>query len=350
MQKHVLVVDDNTTNLKLAENALRAHYKVTLLISGEQALKFLTKNRPDLILLDILMPGLDGFETIKQIKGNPYTRDIPVIFLTAKTESLDEVNALNLGAADFITKPFVPETMLRRISLQIELSLYRNQLERMVKEQTHIVEKLQDVIVNSITDLVDFRDKVTGGHAKRTAKYFELVVNYLKRVPHYRSMLDSETIENMLRAAPLHDVGKIGINDNVLNKDSGLNNNEFAYMQQHTILGGIAFENALSQLPNNKFLHIAREIALCHHERWGGGGYPNGLVGEQIPFSARIMAIVDVYDALTTKRSYKEPYSHDDAVRTIMQLRGSHFDPMLTDIFLQCSEAFRNLSQSFGEE
>ena len=350
MQKHVLVVDDNTTNLKLAENALRAHYKVTLLISGEQALKFLTKNRPDLILLDILMPGLDGFETIKQIKANPYTRDIPVIFLTAKTESVDEVNALNLGAADFISKPFVPEIMLRRISLQIELSLYRNQLEQMVKEQTHIVEKLQDVIVNSITDLVDFRDKVTGGHAKRTAKYFELFVSYLRRIPHYREYLTDETIENMLRAAPLHDVGKIGINDNVLNKTSGLDDSEFTYMQQHTVLGGIAFENALQQLPNNKFLHIAREIALCHHERWSGGGYPNGLVGEQIPFSARIMAIVDVYDALTTKRSYKEPYSHDNAVRMIMQLRGTHFDPMLTDAFLQCSEAFRGLSQSFREE
>lgn len=350
MQKHVLIVDDNTTNLKLAENTLKPHYKVTLLVSGEQALKFLTKNKPDLILLDILMPGMDGFETMRNIKGNPYTRDIPVIFLTAKSESISEVNALNLGAADFIAKPFVPEIMLRRVSLQIELSLYRNQLEQMVREQTHLVEKLQNVIVMSITDLVDFRDKVTGGHAKRTAKYMELFLSYLRQLPQYHDILTADVIEDMLRAAPLHDVGKIGITDNVLNKNSGLDNQEFAYMQQHTILGGLAFDNALKQIPDNRFLHIARDMALCHHERYSGGGYPNGLIGEQIPICARIMAIVDVYDALTTKRSYKEPYSHDQALQLMMSLRGTHFDPVLIDAFARCSEAFRRLSQSFEEE
>lgn len=350
MQKHVLIVDDNTTNLKLAENTLKPHYRVTLLVSGEQALKFLTKNRPDLILLDILMPGMDGFETIRHIKANPYTKDIPVIFLTAKSESISEVNALNLGAADFIAKPFVPEIMLRRVSMQIELSLYRNQLEQMVKEQTHIVEKLQDVLVSSITDLVEFRDKVTGGHAKRTGKYFEVFVNYLKTLPQYAPILTQDVIIDMLRAAPLHDVGKVGINDNVLTKNSVLDNQEFAYMQQHTILGGLAFEKALEELPDNRFLHIARDMALCHHERWSGQGYPNGLVGEQIPIAARIMSIVDVYDALTTKRSYKEPYSHDSAVNLMMQLRGDHFDPTLADAFYQCSEAFRNLLQSFEED
>lgn len=349
MQKHILVVDDNTTNLKLAENTLKQHYRVTLLVSGEQALKFLSKNKPDLILLDILMPGMDGFETIQHIKANPYTKDIPVIFLTAKTESISEVNALSLGAADFIAKPFQPEIMLCRVGVQIELSLYRNKLEQLVREKTNMVDKLQDVLTSSITELVEFRDKVTGGHAKRTAKYFEVFVNYLKKIPQYAGALTDEVIIDMLRAAPLHDVGKVGINDNVLNKDSGLDNREYAYMQQHTILGGIAFEKALEELPNNRFLHIARDIALCHHEKWSGGGYPNGLVGEQIPFSARIMAIVDVYDALTTKRSYKEPYSHDAAVNLIMQLRGDHFDPVLTDAFYQCSEAFRQLANSFEE-
>ena len=295
MQKHVLIVDDNTTNLKLAENALKPHFKVTLLVSGEQALKFLTKNRPDLILLDILMPGMDGFETIQHIKSNPYTKDIPVIFLTAKAESISEMNGLSLGAADFIAKPFEPEIMLRRVEMQIELSLYRNQLEHLVKEKTNMVEKLQDVLTSSITELVEFRDKVTGGHAKRTQKYFEVFVNYLKTLPMYAPVLTNDVIIDMLRAAPLHDVGKVGINDNVLTKNSVLDNQEFAYMQQHTILGGLAFEKAIEELPDNRFLHIARDIALCHHERWSGSGYPNGLVGEQIPFAARIMAIVDAF-------------------------------------------------------
>lgn len=350
MQKHVLIVDDNTTNLKLAENALKPHFKVTLLVSGEQALKFLTKNRPDLILLDILMPGMDGFETIQHIKSNPYTKDIPVIFLTAKAESISEMNGLSLGAADFIAKPFEPEIMLRRVEMQIELSLYRNQLEHLVKEKTNMVEKLQDVLTSSITELVEFRDKVTGGHAKRTQKYFEVFVNYLKTLPMYAPVLTNDVIIDMLRAAPLHDVGKVGINDNVLTKNSVLDNQEFAYMQQHTILGGLAFEKAIEELPDNRFLHIARDIALCHHERWSGSGYPNGLVGEQIPFAARIMAIVDVYDALTTKRSYKEPYSHDAALNIMMQLRGDHFDPTLADAFYACSEAFRQLLNSFEEE
>ena len=162
MQKHILVVDDNTTNLRLAEKALKPLYKVTLLISGEQALKFLSKNKPDLILLDIMMPGIDGFQTIKAIKANDETKSIPVIFLTAQSESFSEINGLQLGAADFITKPFVPEVMLRRVALQIELNTYRNRLEHMVYEQTQMVEKLQDVLVTSITELVEFRDKITG--------------------------------------------------------------------------------------------------------------------------------------------------------------------------------------------
>ena len=178
----------------------------------------------------------------------------------------------------------------------------------------------------------------------------ELFLSYLRQLPQYHDILTADVIEDMLRAAPLHDVGKIGINDNVLNKNSGLDNQEFAYMQQHTILGGLAFDNALKQIPDNRFLHIARDMALCHHERYSGGGYPNGLIGEQIPICARIMAIVDVYDALTTKRSYKEPYSHDQALQLMMSLRGTHFDPVLIDAFARCSEAFRRLSQSFEEE
>lgn len=350
MLKHILVVDDNATNLRLAEKALKPLYKVTLLISGEQALKFLSKNKPDLILLDIMMPGIDGFQTIKAIKSNEETKSIPVIFLTAQSESFSEINGLQLGAADFIAKPFVPEVMLRRVALQIELNTYRNRLEHMVIEQTQMVEKLQDVLVTSVTELVEFRDKITGGHARRTAIYLKILIEQLYHHPMYSHIVTTEFAENMLRSAPIHDVGKIGINDDILTKTSVLDDNERAFMKQHTILGGHALEKAINQIPDNNFLHVARDMALYHHERWDGSGYPDGLKGDEIPFSARLMAVVDVYDALTTRRSYKEPYTHEQAVNVMSSLRGSHFDPDLLDVFISCENEFCNTCKSFKEE
>lgn len=346
-RSHVLVVDDNATNLKLAEQTLKPLYKVTSLLSGEQALKFLSKNKPDLILLDIKMPGMDGFQTIKAIKSNIDTKSIPVIFLSALSESSSELNGLSLGATDFISKPFVPEIMLRRVGMQIELKKYRTDMENLVNEKTKMVEKLQDAIVLSITDLVEFRDKITGGHARRTAEYLKLLLEHLKETEKYREILTDEYIANILRAAPLHDVGKIGINDNILTKTGILDDSEFEYMKQHTILGGLAFERALEKVPGNEFLRVARDMALGHHERWNGAGYPYGLSKEEIPFSARLMAIADVYDALTTKRSYKEPASHDDAIALMKSLKGTHFQPELIDEFLECADKFKTLNSYF---
>ncbi len=337
---HILVVDDSVTNLKLAEQTLKPYYKVTLLVSGEQTLKFLSKNKPDLILLDIKMPGMDGFETIKAIKDNEFTKDIPVIFLTAISESASELKGLKMGAIDFIAKPFVPEVMLRRVSMQIELKNYRDNMEKLVREKTKMVEQLQDVIVLSITDLVEFRDKITGGHARRTANYLKILLDHLRTKPQYQNYLDDEMVTNMLRAAPLHDVGKIGINDDILTNTGILNDAEFEYMKKHTTLGALAFEKASEEIPGNKFLGVAKDMALSHHERWNGAGYPYGLKGEDIPFSARLMAIADVYDALTTKRSYKEPMSHEDALKLMTDLRGTHFQPELIDEFIECEKEF----------
>ena len=338
---HILVVDDNVTNLKFAEVTLKPIYKVTSLISGEQALKFLSKNIPDLILLDIKMPGMDGFDTIKEIKANINTRNIPVIFLTAMSESESELMGLALGATDFISKPFVPEVMLRRIAMQIELKNYRDNLENIINEKTKMVEKLQDAIVTSVTDLVEFRDKITGGHAKRTALYLKIFVNNLRQNQKYSNLFTDEYVANVLRAAPLHDVGKIGINDNILTKNGSLDDSEFEYMKLHTSLGGLAFENALDEVPGNEFIMVAKDMALYHHECWDGTGYPFKLSGENIPFCARIMAIVDVYDALTTKRPYKEPYSHEQAVEIINSRKGRNFQPELVEEFNLCSEEFK---------
>ena len=319
---HILVVDDSVTNLKLAEQTLKPYYKVTLLVSGEQTLKFLSKNKPDLILLDIKMPGMDGFETIKAIKDNEFTKDIPVIFLTAISESASELKGLKMGAIDFIAKPFVPEVMLRRVSMQIELKNYRDNMEKLVREKTKMVEQLQDVIVLSITDLVEFRDKITGGHARRTANYLKILLDHLRTKPQYQNYLDDEMVTNMLRAAPLHDVGKIGINDDILTNTGILNDAEFEYMKKHTTLGALAFEKASEEIPGNKFLGVAKDMALSHHERWNGAGYPYGLKG------------------VTTKRSYKEPMSHEDALKLMTDLRGTHFQPELIDEFIECEKEF----------
>ena len=346
---HILVIDDNVTNLKFAEVALKPEYKVTSLISGEQALKFLTRNIPDLILLDINMPGMDGFETIKAIKSDKRTMDIPVIFLTALSESESEITGLKLGAADFISKPFVPEVMLRRVAVQIELKNHRRNLEKVVHEKTKMVEKLQDVIVTSITDLVEFRDKITGGHAKRTAKYLSIFVEHLKDNPLFADIFTDEYITNILRAAPLHDVGKIGINDNILTKNGSLDDAEFEYMKLHTALGGLAFEKALDEIPDNEFLKVARDMALYHHERWDGEGYPFKLSGEKIPFCARLMAIADVYDAITTKRPYKEPYSHEEALAILSERKGTHFQPELIEAFIECNEDFKAQQMLFKD-
>lgn len=341
MKYHILVVDDNITNLKFAEVALKPTYKVTSLISGEQALKFLSKNIPDLILLDIKMPGMDGFETIKEIKSNNNTKDIPVIFLTALSEPDSELMGLALGATDFISKPFVPEVMSRRVAMQIELKNYRNDMEKVVNEKTKMVEKLQDAIVTSITDLVEFRDKITGGHAKRTALYLKIFIESLRKNKKYSNLFTDEYVANVLRAAPLHDVGKIGINDNILTKNGSLDDSEFEYMKLHTTLGGLAFQKALDDVPGNEFIIVAKDMALYHHEWWNGNGYPFNLEGESIPFCARIMSIADVYDALTTKRPYKEPYSHEQAVEIINSRKGINFQPELVDEFNLCSDEFK---------
>lgn len=349
-KSHILVVDDSVTNLKIAEQALKPMYKVTSLISGEQALKFLAKNKPDLILLDIKMSGMDGFDTIRAIKQDESLRSIPVIFLTAISDSECELQGLKLGAIDFINKPFVPEVMLRRVSMQIELNDYRINMENLVSEKTKIVEKLQDAIVLSITDLVEFRDKITGGHARRTAKYLEILLNHIKEKPEYSIFMSDEFITNILRAAPLHDVGKIGINDNVLMKTGTLESQEFEYMKQHTKLGGLAFERALDEVPGNEFLQVAMEMAIAHHERWDGTGYPYGLSKEDIPFSARLMAIADVYDALTTKRAYKDPMSHEDAIQLMTSLKGTHFQPELIDELVMCQDEFKQMNSVLKEK
>ena len=370
--KHILVVDDVPSNLKFAEQLLDGKFKLIFAVSGAQALKYLRKNVPDLILLDINMPEMDGYETIQNIKEIPGAVKIPVIFLTSESDNSSEIKCFQLGAVDFIRKPFVTEIMLSRISTQLELSSYRNNLEKLVEIKTaavqsksRIIERLQDVMSTSFAELVESRDGTTGGHIKNTTRYYKVFLDELKNRSEYADYMTPDVLRNLVRAAPLHDIGKIGINDNVLRKESSLNQEEFEYMKSHTRIGGETFQKIFEHMGcehaelgaetfqkiydqldmdmeedehDTQFLHIAKEMALYHHERWNGKGYPTGLKGKDIPLCARILSIVDVYDALTSKRSYKEAFSHEKAMQIITEDKETFFDPNLTDIFIEIND------------
>ncbi len=366
-KKHILVIDDVPANLKYAEQLLEEKYRLTLAISGAQALKYLTKNEPDLILLDLNMPEMDGCTVLTKLKENPVTENIPVIILTSEVDVSTELKCLALGAVDFIRKPFVTEIMLSRIETQIELSEYRHKLEYLVEEKTEVIERQQDVMSTCFAELVESRDGTTGGHIKNTTRYFAVFVNELAKYDKYKNILTPKYIRNLVRAAPLHDIGKIGINDCVLRKESRLDAEEFEHMKTHVTIGGDTFQNIFSSVegahhhsqlgaaaiekacgsidvPDNSdtaFLHTARDMALYHHERWNGTGYPTGISGEDIPLCARILSIVDVYDALTSKRSYKEAFSHEKAMQIIIEDKGVFFDPDLTDIFVSINDKIK---------
>lgn len=366
-KKHILVVDDVPANLKYAEQLLGGRYRLTLAISGAQALKFLTKAEPDLILLDINMPEMDGCTVLTRLKEDPATERIPVIILTSDMDSSMELKCLAMGAVDFIRKPFVTEIMLNRIENQIELSEYRHKLEYMVDEKTAVIERLQDVMSTCFAELVESRDGTTGGHIKNTTRYFSLFIEELSKHDKYKDILTPQYMRSLVRAAPLHDIGKIGINDSVLRKESSLDKEEFEHMKTHAQIGGNTFSNIFNSVEGSnhhsrvgasafdkifdtmevhesadtEFLHIARDMAMYHHERWNGTGYPTGISGEDIPLCARILSIADVYDALTSKRSYKDAYSHEKALEIIINDRGIFFDPELTDIFVSISDKIK---------
>jgi putative two-component system response regulator len=346
--EHILIVDDNVTNLKFAEQALKSHYKVTLLTSGTQTMKFLLKNTPDLILLDIKIPDINGYEVFSQIKAIDNLNKIPIIFLTSLNDVESELKCLKLGALDFIEKPFVPELMLSRIKIHLELASYRKNLEFLVCEKTETIENLQDSMVVGLAELVECRDGDTGGHIKRTAKYLEILIYAMAEARIYSDILTKEYIHNCIRSAPLHDIGKIGIFDDILLKRGTFDESEHDYMKQHTTLGGMALQKVIDSTAGESFLWIAKDMALCHHEKWDGTGYPYGLSEYDIPLCARIMAIADVYDALTSKRHYKKSYLHSKVVEMISNDAGTHFDPCIVDIFKSVSDKFSAISELYN--
>lgn len=342
MKKTILMIDDVKLNLATARDVLKDEYILHEAMSAREGFAVLENVVPDLILLDIVMPEMDGYEMITQLKDSRRLRNIPVIFLTAETDPKSEVKGFDLGAADFIGKPFVAEVMKRRIETQLELAQYQQSLEKIVEQKVEENEKLQDMLSAGFAELVESRDGVTGGHVKNTSIYYAAFVRYLKTVPLYKEEVTDEFIKLSIRSAPLHDIGKIGIDDYVLRKETSLEKKEMEYMKTHSELGGQTFHKIRKTFVENEFLKIAEHMALYHHERWDGTGYPMGLSGTKIPLEARIMSIVDVYDALTSKRPYKEPFSHEKACEIILDGRGKQFDPDLVDEFMKAQDIMRD--------
>ena len=343
----VLVVDDTPENLTLMGFLLKDRYKVKVANSGEKALRIaLGPSQPDLILLDIMMPEMDGYAVCRHLQADLTTRDIPIIFLTAKASVEDEEFGLKLGAVDYITKPISPPVVLARVNTHLKLKASADflrsksdYLEQEVAKRTREVMAIQDVTILAMASLAETRDNETGNHIRRTQHYVKALAESLKSHPRFASQLDDETIALLFKSAPLHDIGKVGIPDHILLKPGRYEPAEFAVAQQQLLIYPI--EHAEQAVGTTvEFLSLAKEIAYCHHEKWDGSGYPQGLVGEAIPLSARLMALADVYDALISRRVYKEGMPHEKAAAIIAEGRGSHFDPDVVDAFLQIEQTF----------
>jgi putative two-component system response regulator len=354
----VLVVDDTPDNLTLMGGLLRDHYHVKVANQGEKALKIAqAENPPDLILLDIMMPGIDGYEVCRQLKARAATRDIPVIFLTARSDPDDERQGLALGAVDYITKPISPPILLARVGTHLALKATADflrdksaYLEREVALRTLEVQAIQDVTIMAMTSLAETRDNETGNHIRRTQLYVKALAQHLRQHPRFAHALSDRMIDLLYKSAPLHDIGKIGIPDSILLKPGKLTVEEFEIMKTHTTLGRDAIEKAERRLGMRvAFLSVSKEIAYSHQEKWDGSGYPEGLRGDAIPMSARLMAVADVYDALISKRVYKPAFSHEQACASIVKGRGTHFDPDMVDAFVEIAEDFRNIAQKYPD-
>jgi putative two-component system response regulator len=350
----VLVVDDTPDNITLISSLLKDLYKVKIANNGEKALKIAASDSPpDLILLDIMMPEMDGYEVITRLKADESTREIPVIFLTAKVEVEDEKLGLELGAVDYITKPISPPIVLARVRTHLDLKMARDflkdrnkYLEEEVRQRTREVAAVQDVTIQAMAALAETRDNETGNHIRRTQWYVKLLAERLRHLPRFRAELDDDkTIDLIVKSAPLHDIGKVGIQDRILLKPGRFEADEFEIMKGHARLGRDAIVSAQQSLELElPFLAYAKEIAYCHQEKWDGSGYPEGLSGDDIPVSARIMAIADVYDALVSRRVYKEGMPHEKALGILVESKGSHFDPDMVDAFLEIADECRAIA------
>jgi putative two-component system response regulator len=343
MSKTIFVVDDQNTNLHMAEEALEEQYHVMTLPSATKMFALLEKVTPDLILLDIEMPDMDVFEALRRLKAETAYASIPVIFLTSRSDASTEVHGFQLGVVDFITKPFSAPVLLNRIRTHLNIN-------DLIRERTAELVKLKNGIVLVLADIVENRDRETGGHIERTTAYIKILVDAMIKRKIYLDEIIGLDLDMLVSSARLHDVGKITIPDLVLNKPDKLTHEEFEIIKTHAMLGEHIINQIISRTGNVEFLHNAKLFTSTHHERWDGLGYPQGLKGAQIPLQGRIMAIVDVYDALLSKRPYKKPFTQEEAVRMIMDDAGKQFDPLITDVFFEVRDQFAAVNRVQTDE
>jgi putative two-component system response regulator len=354
----VLIVDDTPENLTVIGELLSADYLVRAAISGERALRLVHSSpRPDLILLDVMMPGMDGYAVMEHLQRDHQTRDIPVIFITALDQQTDQLHGFDLGAVDYITKPIQPPVLEARVRTHLELKLARDRLqtqnawlESEVNRRMAESELIQTISIRALAYLAETRDPETGNHILRTQGYVRLLASLLQPNPRFARHLGDHAIDILTRSAPLHDIGKVGIPDAILLKPGPLDLREWTIMKNHAYLGARAIEHAKRDAEKTvEFLDAAKEIAHWHHEKWDGSGYPDGLAGDGIPVSARLMALADVFDALTSVRVYKPAIPFGEARDIIAAGRGKHFDPDVTDAFLAHFQNFVTIARTYGD-
>jgi len=342
-KKTIFVVDDNDTNLTSAKNALSGSYRVYTLASAQGMFKLLGKITPDLILLDVAMPDMDGYTAIKLLKADEKLKYIPVIFLTASSDVESEVKGFELGAVDFVTKPFSAPVLLKHLEMHLSV-------DELIKRRTGQLQTLQNGIISVISELVEGRDKVTDGHIERTEKYISLLMDAMINSGVYKDELKAWDKSVAVASAQLHDIGKIFVSDLLLNKPGKLTAEEFALIKAHPIEGVKLIDKISEKIDDdNDFLRYARNFALYHHERWDGGGYPEGLSGQNIPLQGRIMAVADVYDALISERPYKKPYDHGTSVKIISEESGKAFDPAIVNVFMEIADEFHVLNNKHDD-
>ncbi|MBI2309242.1 MAG: two-component system response regulator [Rhodocyclales bacterium] len=358
-QTTILIVDDTPENLTVLSEVLQPTWRVRAANSGRRALQIAGgEPKPDLILLDVMMPEMDGYSVLAQLRDNAETAEIPVIFVTAMDATEDEEHGLDAGAVDYITKPVRPAIVRARVRTHLELkrakSLLRDEnhsLEAEVARRMRQNQIIQEVSIHALARLAETRDPETGNHLRRTQGYVRTLAEALKDNPRFSAYLQPKAIETLIRSAPLHDIGKVGIPDHILLKPGKLTPEEWAIMQTHARLGHDAIERAEQDAEESvEFLAVAKEIAHFHHEKWNGKGYPEGLAGDAIPISARLMALADVFDALICRRVYKPPMPIAEARAIIEQERGEHFDPDVVDAFVRRFDTFAAIAQRYTDE
>lgn len=355
MDKLVLIVDDDVMNIKTIQSILEDDYRAATAVSGPLALRILDKIKPDLILLDVNMPDMNGFEFLAAYKKRSGGLPVPVVFMSAEGGAAVVNRALDCGAEDFITRPFTPALLKARVDHTIERCAYRNRLDEMAREQAQSLVRrtlrtgeIQQGMIIAMASLIESRDGSSGEHIRRAERYTEVFVEAIRKEGYHRELMTDEFADGLCRAAYIHDVGKLRVSDTILQKQGGLTDDEFEQMKYHTTAGGEMIRSSMRDLQDDVYVQLAVDVATYHHERWDGSGYPKGLIGESIPFSARIMAVVDVFDVLSTSRCYKQALPLQQAFEIMGELAGEQFDPTLAQIFLKHRDEFAKLAESYG--